>query len=201
MDRRAAFSIGFFLKTGFAVGRYSPDQRVVMSQFPINKVFQQQHQTITDKPTGLWYAIGNDWIDYIRGQPDISYWEGDYIYLLELDMSQILKIYNENEFEVFTHKYGVSDSEIEGIEDNMPIDINEVMYIDWEKVAYDYSGIEINPYLGYKHQTWYRGWDVASGCIWNPNAIIGMKQVEGPQRGEEITRNRLFPSEDYKYEI
>jgi hypothetical protein len=46
-------------------------------------------------------------------------------------------------------------------------------YINWPKVAQDYSGIEICPYqwkfrLNYM---WYYGWDVASGCIWNQNAL------------------------------
>ena len=36
-----------------------------------------------------------------------------------------------------------------------------------------YDGIEINPYqfeARYQY-TWYYGWDIASGCIWNLSGV------------------------------
>jgi len=47
--------------------------------------------------------------------------------------------------------------------------------INWSAVADRYSGIEISPYQWEARDgsetSWYYGWDVASGCIWDP-AII-----------------------------
>ena len=51
--------------------------------------------------------------------------------------------------------------------------------IDWVRVANDYSGIEISPYLyeaRMKHM-WYYGWDVASGCIWGSGVIRKFKRL------------------------
>jgi hypothetical protein len=48
-------------------------------------------------------------------------------------------------------------------------------YIDWERVTKDYDGIIIAPYQWSIRMRddlfWYYTWDVASGCIWNLNAI------------------------------
>ena len=43
---------------------------------------------------------------------------------------------------------------------------------DWAKVASHYDGIEICPYIeSRRNMTWYYGWDVASGCVWNASGI------------------------------
>lgn len=54
-------------------------------------------------------------------------------------------------------------------------------YIDWERVAKDYDGIIIAPYhwsLRMRDDLfWYYSWDVASGCIWNLDAIESVTAV------------------------
>jgi len=53
------------------------------------------------------------------------------------------------------------------------------IYIDWGRVAEDYSGIEIAPYLyeaRMKHM-WYYGWDVASGCIWGKGVVKNITKI------------------------
>ncbi|QGJ95232.1 hypothetical protein QDA11_gp12 [Microbacterium phage Jayden] len=48
-------------------------------------------------------------------------------------------------------------------------------WIDWERVAAKYTGIVITPYQWSARldldSMWYYGWDVASACIWNLDAI------------------------------
>lgn len=48
-------------------------------------------------------------------------------------------------------------------------------YIDWTRVAAEYDGIIIAPYHWSLRMNddlfWYYTWDVASGCIWNLDAI------------------------------
>lgn len=46
--------------------------------------------------------------------------------------------------------------------------------VNWDRAAQRYDGIIIAPYLWNMRlggPTWYYGWDCASGCIWNLNAI------------------------------
>lgn len=54
-------------------------------------------------------------------------------------------------------------------------DILERQSKDWVRVANDYDGILIAPYhwsLRLESEfSWYYGWDCASGCIWNLDAI------------------------------
>ncbi len=49
--------------------------------------------------------------------------------------------------------------------------------IDWPLLAgIDWDGIEICPYLQEFRRSnsgWYYGWDVASGCIWDSEALVG----------------------------
>jgi hypothetical protein len=48
-------------------------------------------------------------------------------------------------------------------------------YIGWKRVAENYDGIIIAPYCWerrhHKHARWYYTWDVASGCVWNADAM------------------------------
>lgn len=50
--------------------------------------------------------------------------------------------------------------------------------INWSKVATEYDGVIITPYL-WSHRTggpsWYYPWDCASGVIWNGHAIKGVE--------------------------
>jgi hypothetical protein len=66
-----------------------------------------------------------------------------------------------------------------------------ISYIDWARVASDYDGIIITPYIWERRLTntarWYYGWDCASGCIWNADAIasITLRAQAGEARRAE----------------
>ena len=86
-----------------------------------------------------------------------------------LDDYNILFIPDEYHFEKFYKMYSVphpADPDGKKGYDKM---------IDWPRVANDYAGIEICPYLSSKRNDddsfWYYGWDVASGCVWDPSGI------------------------------
>lgn len=54
--------------------------------------------------------------------------------------------------------------------------------IDWDKISRTYQGIIIAPYqwkarLASKSR-WYYGWDCASGCIWDMEAIEEVKLID-----------------------
>lgn len=137
--------------------------RYVFSPHKIGKI-QPRKQVIWIKPRGLWYSWGGQWVlmlwEHHQKWPEDG-WRLDwlkkirYIYKIKLDYSKILRPTN---LKAFTEKYG--DSE----------------YIDWKKVAEEYSGIDIR-YRSHwdKEDTWYDGWDVSSGCVWNPDGVLSMR--------------------------
>jgi hypothetical protein len=57
-----------------------------------------------------------------------------------------------------------------------------MVMIDWSKVAKDFDGIVITPYLWERrldhHVNWYYGWDCASGCIWNTSVIETITELK-----------------------
>lgn len=51
--------------------------------------------------------------------------------------------------------------------------------IDWARVAEDYQGIAITPYIWTARMRllWYYGWDCASACIWDAGAIKAVTPI------------------------
>lgn len=141
-----------------------PNQRFIMSKEDIINFRNEPNQKVDHKPRGLWYAIGSSWIDWVRNE--MPEWETDNVFSIEIDESKIKKITNSQEIMEFTKQYKV--------------DYHGFIIIDWRKVAQDYSGIEISPYISKARRglNWYYTWDVASGCIWNQDAITSIKKVE-----------------------
>ena len=153
--------------------------------------YKQYKQSL--KPNGLWYSLYSSWFNHIIFQ-DMDYKIKDYIHKIELnkniftnlqnpDSNKILLIKNLNDVAIFTRKYKTE----KGKRKKMNMDPNSKIYfnysvIDWEKVAKDYGGIEIYPYIKYsslffnkKHLEiciWYHAVDISSGCIWNTKSII-----------------------------
>ena len=120
------------------------------------------------KPKGLWYGIDNEWLDWCNEMPG---WIHQHNYTLKLDMSKILLITNSVQLDRFTDEYKI-----------YPLSVAKfLLFIDWKKIALKYSGIEINPYLWERrldmNSTWYYGWDCASGCVWNKEAVLSCVRV------------------------
>ena len=121
---------------------------------------------LAGKPNGLWYGINTSWHDWCETEmPDFL---GPYNHRIRVDYSKILRIGCSAELVAFDQKYrapGTNTYALEGI--------------DWLRVREDYSGIEISPYQ-WEHRLsmmWYYGWDVASGCVWDWNAILSVEEA------------------------
>ena len=56
---------------------------------------------------------------------------------------------------------------------------SHVMSLDWPRLAESYQGIIITPYIWSQRLEprtfWYYGWDCASGCIWDLDAIANVE--------------------------
>lgn len=112
------------------------------------------------KPHGLWYGIETSWIDWCLGnQPD---WIGKYIWELQVDEKNIIRIDSISDFEKFEEEFTIKNDRINL---NMPL------------LSSNYHGLEISQYFSSKRLSsfWYYGWDCASGCIWNTASILEMK--------------------------
>ena len=116
------------------------------------------------KPKGFWYSCYNDWYNWVS--IEMPEWLHKYIHKININKDVLTDIRNKNknkllvinnvkDFDIFNKRYGYKRG------------------INWIKVAEDYGGIEICPFL-YKRSNylWYAIWDVASGCIWNTKSII-----------------------------
>lgn len=119
------------------------------------------------KPLGLWYSFGMEWLEWCNREGMQDWVANKNWFKVELDCKYILQITNAVDLMRFARKYSMKH--------------NDLNYIDWTKVANDYSGIEIAPYqyqlrLDPKY-IWYYGWDVASGCIWDSKAIKNIVKI------------------------
>lgn len=121
------------------------------------------------KPKGLWYSCNDEWKNWVMYEMP-QWWESyNFKYNIQIDMSRMLIIRTEEELLAFEQEY---------ISTGSPFGPG-FKVIDWSKVANNYTGIEICPYQqGARYSSdWYYGWDIASGCIWDPSAFVSVEEV------------------------
>jgi hypothetical protein len=169
------------------IGGLSKDSKIHMSSKPIDKLthFSQEPGP---KPHGLWYDCEGEWIDWVSSEmPD---WVQSYVYEVHLNKAVMLELKSEGDLLDFTEEYGTAP-------EGYPPGSAKAYYIDWGRVASKYAGVEICPYqwgLRMDQRTyWYYGWDIASGCVWNPIGVdvrfIGLWDEE---KGEVISKDELI---------
>lgn len=122
------------------------------------------------KPNGLWVsALGrDDWPSWCRSE-DFRKTRRQSATLVTLrPPARILRITGANDLDLFTLNYGEDYDWSNG---RYPPD----KLIRWDRVAADWQGIVIAPYVWERRlhasSGWYYGWDCASGCIWDPAAV------------------------------
>ena len=151
------------IKTKYSKSRLimSKDDKIDFRSTPIG------NQEVRFKPMGLWYGIGSSWIDWVRSE--MPAWESENVFKIGINESRIKIIRVYDELVEFDKEYGV------------PFNFGYKKYtnIDWGKVANDYGGIEIVPYIyeARRKIDWYYGWDVASGCIWGNGVINKIERL------------------------
>jgi hypothetical protein len=125
---------------------------------------EQKHYT---RPRGLWVSVvgDNDWRSY-KGH-DLR---EKYQYEITLaDEAKVLFLSSKEHLSAFTKEYGLK-----------PIGEQRIA-IDWVKVATEYKGLVIAPYVTeqYENDTlfWVGAWSCASGCIWDKDAISLLKLI------------------------
>jgi len=163
-----------------------PEQKVFISKEPytdFRNVRQERSQMPMQKPKGLWYGCGDDWIQWLRG--DMPEWLEEATYLYEIKLgSDVLQISNDDEFQ--------------NLEDEFLIFAPYGQKaMDWGLIQNaGYSGLEICPYNEGRRwgSDWYYGWDVGSGCIWDSKGIVEVTLLA--QKSEEEIEARSSRGEE-----
>jgi len=121
------------------------------------KSVKDKKQTVGQKPNGLWYAFGKDWIDFAETSYELR--SGKFhAYKVDIYKDALLQIRTRRDVKRFGDVFGAKDG------------------IDWREVAKQYWGIEIlnNTYKARLNQFNFQRWDMNSGCIWSP---LGIKSI------------------------
>jgi len=150
-----------------------PEDRIILS--PDTKIIfrnASQHKDNSIKPSGLWYAVGTSWMEWISNEmPEWQYKSGTkellHVHKIEINENAIIRLNTKEAVMAFEKKYGVNAYGAQN-------------FINWSQVAKDYAGIECNPYFygPLRNRMWYNTWDVASGCVWSNRAVKSIKLIE-----------------------
>jgi hypothetical protein len=127
------------------------------------------------KPSGIWYSFGKAWSDFAKDAPGLSdkYNESEYVYeilgvqttdLENPNPNKVLVLRTKDEAAAFVKKYNVKRA-------------MRYVFAPWDVIAKDFGGLEIPDHAAL--DSYFGGWDVVSGCVWNLNAIRA-KQLQGP---------------------
>lgn len=122
---------------------------------------QSKNREFPLKPLGFWYQVDGDWERWCESeQPD---WIGSHRYTVDLGQSKMLVLESAQEIRDFGDEYGYDPFKSLGL--------SRHKFIEWERVAEKYDGLEIPDYVWACRLDftcfWYYGWDCASGVVWN----------------------------------
>lgn len=132
-------------------------REVFGSDYDMFRIYQAKY---TFKPSGLWYSVGNSWLDWCKKFfPDNL---GKCNYSVQIGFAAKMLCLNSNtDIIQFHYRYKRKARN------------NKFAGIDWTKVMKEYDGIEITPYgdisniLVSEGFNWHSEWCASSGCVWN----------------------------------
>lgn len=140
----------------------------------------EQDTHASHKPNGLWVSVDDHWHQWCMSEGfhigDRNFDSTIYTCRVLLDIhkaSKLCYIQSADELRAFERTFG------EQAKSYYPENAVRYHGIQWDLVAKLYHGIIIAPYLWEcrLNNWWYYGWDVASGCIWNMDAIHYLRDV------------------------
>lgn len=121
------------------------------------------------KPRGLWVSVDGelDWPEWCRAENWGLHTLAHRTPIALAPGANILTLTGIDEIKAFTAEY-------KGHPQFAHLEISS-HWINWPRVADRYDGIIITPYCWQARldldTMWYYGWDCASGCIWNLDAL------------------------------
>jgi hypothetical protein len=155
-------------------------------EFETSVYDSNKHLSNSFKPNGLWFAHGDEWLQYIK-KTNFFMTRYNYLYEIEVFLERIIYITNLKELYEFSKQYCSGNNN------------DTCMTIDWNKVLNTTKkmGIFITPnlksilrkykehddYTNFQQMEWYLTWDIASGVVWNKNAIQKFKLIYKQEYG------------------
>ena len=141
-------------------------------EFDPERTYEQNSPRLYGKPLGFWVSVKGeyDWKSWCESEDFLT---ESLVYenaVVLRDDANILRINSVKGLHQFSTKYGIPETKsVPGYDPWVEYAIN------WARVAREYDGIIISPYL-YSWDLgddlkWYYGWDCASGCIWRLQCI------------------------------
>jgi hypothetical protein len=131
------------------------------------------------KPHGLWLSVDDEWAVWCRSEEwNVSGLRHRTFFGLT-ETANVLTLTTVDEIHDFTDEYrGHPEfAEYERLRDH---------WVNWPAVAAKHDGILIAPFWYAArfdvHSLWYGGWDVASACIWNLDAVEETRSDGSPLR-------------------
>lgn len=115
------------------------------------------------KPRGLWISVDNEysWDEWTK-ENNFPIGKNTFKVILR-NNSDIIHLSSEYDMILFNNWVNTESC------------FSLCPMLDWEGISRFYAGIVISPYLWNcrldRDFGWYYGWDCASGCIWNKDAI------------------------------
>lgn len=141
-----------------------------------------RRQEISVKPRGLWISVEGeqDWLQWCRDE-DFNLASLAIVTEIRLtDTARIIRLTSPNDIDAFTRERSAQPGDLVRNDAGERIALPESLtrggiFMDWPRVAAEYDGIIIAPYIWRRrlsrHCSWYYGWDCASGCVWRASAI------------------------------
>lgn len=131
----------------------------------------------TTKPNGLWLSVDGDWRRWCEDEEMGGWITGPEIEFELVEPRRVLHLSTPEDVDYFTNTFVLAGPVPESLRDVDPClhkTLRQYM-IPWGKLAAEFSGILIAPYIWerrlHPHTSWYYGWDCASACIWDLSVL------------------------------
>ena len=164
------------------------------SKNPIERIYPYKHQQKPFfKPVGLWVSCetdyeNTDWKKWcLMEKFDLEHLTHRYKIEIAQD-SNILTLNTPEQLIEFTENYNYSNVINKELIEKLPepsqkaLFTDRTLYMNWEKLVTEYSGIMIYPYIHSMRlddrTEWYYPWDCSSGCIWDTEIITNITLIE-----------------------
>lgn len=144
--------------------------------FDRSRRYGQNEPSTFGKPEGFWVSVEgeDDWPSWCRAE---GFNLGSLRFAHRVTLaasSNVLRIFTADGLDAFTDRFGALEPR------DRKYATFDLRGIDWRRVADHYGGIVVAPYQYSRRLSlhWYYGWDAASGCVWNPDAVEAVELVE-----------------------
>lgn len=152
---------------------YSVEPLAAVHSIPLDA--QSAHRNGLHKPRGLWVSVGDDWKEWCEGE---RFGLDRLAHATEIVLrpdANVLRLASAYEIDLFHADYSVVVHRFSG-------SLGTLSAIEWPKVAAKYQGIIIAPYVYARRldgaaSHWYYGWDCASGCLWDADAVADLRPI------------------------